>query len=473
MKTPLQELQKALGPNVLTDKDSLFRASFDALKLSFLPEAVIRITEEDQVAKTLLLANKYKIPVTTRGAGSSLTGSAAPVRGGWVIDLTPLNSIKIDPLKRLAFVQTGAITEEIRKAAQFHGLTYPPDPSSKAFCTIGGNIACNAGGLSCVKYGVTRDYVVALEGYLPTGEKVIWGKPLRKYASGYNLRDLWIGSEGTLGVITHAVLRLIPKPETKWTCLAAFVNEKQSLGAALSLLETKVTPSIFEFLDRLSVTGAEKKSGQKLFPDKPGHALLLIELDGLAERILHDKEIILHWAKRHAVAYHEAKTADEAEALWQVRRQCSPAMFEHGDSKLNEDIVIPLDKMYALVDFIEKLSAKTKLKIPTFGHAGDGNLHVNIMYQQSDKQQVKNAELAVDALMHEVVRLGGAITGEHGIGLAKSAFLKLQHSEPEIKAMLAIKHALDPHNILNPGKIFEPFQPWEHEPVSFKLPWDY
>lgn len=467
----LDALKDALGNIVLTDQPSLYKASFDALKLSFLPSALIQPTTPDSIPIVLKLANQFKIPVTTRGAGSSLTGSATPINGGWVLDLSKLDGIKIDDFNRFATVGPGTTTEIIQHFAEARGLFYPPDPSSSSFCSIGGNIACNAGGLRGIKYGVTRDYVVALKGYLPTGEFVSWGRPLKKFASGYNLKDLWIGSEGTLGVITEAVLKLIPKPQSTATFLADFPNEKSALEAAQDLLKRGVLPSIFEFLDRLTVLGAEQSTGS-VFESTPSNVLLLIELDGHPLLVKEDTQTLLIWAKKFATRILQAQSPQDAKALWRIRRECSQAMFQHGNSKLNEDIVVPLNKTVELIEFVHNLAKESNLKIPTFGHVGDGNFHVNIMYNRENPTQRKSAENALASLMQYVVSLGGAISGEHGIGLAKTPFLKLQHTDIEINTMLAVKKALDPNNILNPGKIFTTFHVWDYTPVPSKMPWE-
>jgi len=465
-------LKNAIGDCVLTDKEDCFKASYDGMRLSFMPEAVVKVTEEWQVGETLTLANKFKIPVTVRGTGSTLTGSATPICGGWVIDLSNLTSIEIDPINSMAYVGAGAITGKIQAEAEKMGLFYPPDPASLKFCTIGGNIACNAGGLRCVKYGVTRDYIIALRGYLPTGEAVSWGRPLKKFAAGYNLRDLWIGSEGTLGVVTHAVLKLVKKPSSRWTCLAAFPNEEDALKAAEELLAMRVVPSALEFLDRLTVKGVEKETLEHMFDNLPGRSLLLIEVDGTSADVVDAEDRIMNWVRHRAEGYLFAKTDQEAERLWRIRRQCSKAMFQHGDTKLNEDVVVPITRMHELVHFIQNIAEETHLKIPTFGHAGDGNLHVNIMYHKDNEDEVKRAADTLDRLMEKVVELGGAITGEHGIGLAKSSYLHLQYNEVEINTMLKIKHALDPNGILNPQKIFNNFHPWEYNLIDVVLPWE-
>lgn len=466
-------LKQKLGAIVTDDTQECYRCSYDGMRVSFMPDAVIKVEEASQVGEVLRLANDVGVPVTVRGTGSSLTGSAAPINGGWVIDMSALNSIKIDREESMAHVGAGAVTGKIQEAAEKVGLFYAPDPASLKFCTIGGNIACNAGGLRGAKYGVTRDYIVALSGFLPTGKPVTWGRALRKFAVGYNLRDLWIGSEGTLGVVTSAVLRLIKKPQKRWTCLAVFPSEERALAAAQELrVSYQITPSIMEFLDRLTVEGAEKKTQQKLFDHLPGRSMLLIELDGHPAAVEEDEEKVKTWAAKYAEAFIHGKTDEEIERLWSIRRQCSSAMFQHGTTKLNEDVVVPLRSMVDLVHFIQEISAQMQLKIPTFGHAADGNLHVNIMYNHDDDVQRHRAGEALRAVMERVVQLGGAITGEHGLGLAKSGFLRLQYNKDEIDTMLAIKKALDPNNILNPGKIFTPFVPWEHKLEDVHLPWE-
>ena len=453
--TPTEELSQILGPDtVFTDKDYCFNASFDGSKISVSPSAVIQAQEASQVGEVLKLANKYKVPVTARGAGSSLTGSASATYKGWVIDLTALNSISIDPLSKIATVGTGAVTSDIQNTAKELNLFYPPDPASRDFCTIGGNIACNAGGLRGVKYGVTRDYILALEGYLPTGEFVQLGKPLKKFACGYNLRDLWIGSEGTLGIITQASLKLLPLPKTSWTGVLHFEKDSQAVETALSLLRLPILPCAVEFLDTLT-TGDQ--------------ATLILEFDGPKESISQELEVLKEWTQSNNLASPDTFNEKNSEKIWQYRRDCSASMFKHGKRKLNEDIVVPLDQVQPLLTYIDKLKNDLSLKIPVFGHLGDGNLHVNIMYNEDQKSQ---AAEALNQLMHTVIDLGGAISGEHGIGIAKSPFIKDQIGTTVFDLMKTIKTTLDPNNILNPEKIFTPQQIWDFDPVDAKLPWD-
>lgn len=466
-------LRRALGARVRTDEESLFRASFDGSKLCYFPDAVIAVRAERDIGTTLTLANKHGVPVTVRGGGTSLTGSGSPIRGGWVLDVSALDAVVIHEREGLAEVGAGAKISAIQQAAEAAGWYYPPDPSSKEHSTIGGNVACNAGGMHGAKYGVTRDFVLGLTGYLPTGERVKWGGRFKKFACGYNLRDLWIGSEGTLGVVTSAVLKLVPKPEAKWTLVAAFADEAKALCAVQALIGRRLLPSILEFLDRHSVQCAERATGRSLFPEQRGRPLLLVEIDGAAGEVAAKKQDVLAWAAEHAVASAEARSSEEAERLWEVRRKCSGAMFELGDAKLNEDVVVPLFSQVEFAGFLDELQRSSRLPIATFGHAGDGNFHVNIMYHRDDAAEARRAEKAVQRLMRKVVALGGTITGEHGIGLAKTPFLRLDRSEAEVRAMLAIKHALDPKGIMNPGKIFEVFEVWKHRPIKIRLPWDH
>ncbi|MEO7413336.1 MAG: FAD-linked oxidase C-terminal domain-containing protein [Opitutaceae bacterium] len=469
-----RRLQRSLGASVVhRDDGARHAASFDSSKLPFLPEAVIFPRTNADIAAVLTLANKHGVPVTMRGRGTSLTGSAAPMRGGWVIDMLAWNRISIDVEAGFAQVQAGAKIADIQRAAEAKGWFYPPDPSSKEYCTIGGNIACNAGGMHGGKYGVTRDFVLALKGHLPTGEFVEWGTPTKKFSAGFNLRDLWIGSEGMLGVITEATLKLIPLPAARWTLLAAFKTEPLAIKAALALFRQRVQPAICEFLDRYSVHCAERATGATVFPGQAGRPVLLIELAGSASEVREQSRVVLAWAGEYALASRVARNRGEAEALWAVRRKCSGAMFELGDAKLNEDIVVPMRNYEKFARFLERLRRESKLPIPTFGHLADGNLHVNIMYHKAVPAECRAAERAVRRLMETVVRLGGAISGEHGIGLAKTPFLRLQHSPAQVRAMQAVKQALDPNGILNPGKIFEIFEVWKHQRLDVKLPWDH
>ena len=472
------ELLARLGPaQVLTDDASCFAASFDNTRYSFLPEAVIRPADVPARQAVLRLANERLVPVTVRGRGTGNTGASAPIRGGWVVHLEHWDGIEIDPQSSVAKVGPGAITQSINDAAAPHGLFFPPDPSSVRFCSIGGNIATNAGGLRAAKYGVVRDFVLALEGLLPTGELVTWSRPLRKFVSGYNLRDLWVGSEGTLGIVTQAWLRLVPLPQARRTFLLGFATDEAALEAAAGLMTSRVAPAVFEFLDRQTVEVAQRRNGRPAFApaELAGEAcpaLLLIELDGHPAVLAEDAAKVRAWFAGKALALRETDDPAEAEALWHIRRTCSQAMYLLGNAKLNEDIVVPFRSYVPLIRLARRMRETHGLATPTFGHAADGNFHIHVMYDRDNPDHRRKAETAILEMMREVVAMGGAITGEHGIGISKSPFLRLQHSAAEIAAMVAVKRALDPNGILAPGQIFEPMNVWERTPAKVTLPWD-
>jgi len=469
----LEQLHEQLGDCVETSFEQREDHSYDGLKISCLPDAVIRVTEDSQVGMALKIANEYSIPVTTRGAGSSLTGGATPIQGGWVLDLSGLNNLAVDQKNQVARCGPGVVIADLQAEAAKDGLFYPPDPSSKKFCTIGGNIACNAGGLRCVKYGVTRDYVLALEGYLANGEKVRWGRATRKFATGYNLRDLWVGSEGTLGVVTQATLRLIDLPMFTRTFLGVFESDEVALSSPNELRKLGLRPSILEYLDQWTIDCLQKYVGTEVFPGVDPKPMLLIELDG-SEREVEEHSIVLtQWMKSRALAFRSASTADEAEKIWDVRRQGSSSMKKLASTKLNEDVVVPLDKQVELVQCVDGLREKFGIKIGVFGHCGDGNLHVNLMYDEENAEETTRAVAALKELMSRVIELGGAISGEHGVGLAKTPFVREQFNQAEWSAMLAVKQALDPNNILNPGKIFDVFNPWEQKKIPVTLSWEH
>jgi glycolate oxidase len=472
------ELLARLGPEqVRTDEAACFAASFDNTRYSFLPEAVIRPADVPALQAVLRLANQRLVPVTVRGRGTGNTGASAPIHGGWVVHLEHWDALEIDPVAGVAKVGPGAVTQAINDAAAPHGLFFPPDPSSVRFCSIGGNIATNAGGLRAAKYGVVRDFVLALEGLLPTGELVTWARPLRKFVSGYNLRDLWVGSEGTLGIVTQAWLRLVPLPKARRTFLLGFASDEAALEAAAGLMTSRVAPAVFEFLDRQTVEVAQRRNGRAAFPpDEVGGeacpALLLIELDGHPAVLAEDAAKVRAWFAGKALACRETEDPDEAESLWHIRRTCSQAMYLLGNAKLNEDIVVPFGSYVPLIRLARRMRETHGLATPTFGHAADGNFHIHVMYDRENPEHRRKAEAAILEMMREVVALGGAITGEHGIGISKSPFLRLQHSEAEIAAMQAVKRALDPNGILAPGQIFEPMNVWERTPAKVTLPWD-
>ena len=481
-------LLETLGEEqVSSNQNDRYQASMDNLRYSRLPSVRIRPADEDAVRQVLELANRHHVPVTARGAGSGTTGAATPLEGSWVLDFAGWKAIHIDPVARMAFVQPGVTLAELDAAAARHGLSYPVDPGSRAHATVGGSISTNAGGMRGAKYGVTRDYVLSLEGFLPEGTFVRWGANLKKFSAGYNIRDLWVGAEGTLGIVTGGVLRLIPRPEVQSTCLAVFPNTREALRCSRKILLSGATPSALEFLDSLTVgstfTFWQRKDPETLrqIPDclrrwaskSPAPAVLLIEFDGDQKTVDDALQRLLKIVRQYSTDWATAIDLQTSELLWKVRKACSQAMFELGPRKLNEDVVLPFDSQEALLDYLQQLQTETGLPTPTFGHAADGNFHTHIMYDDTDPDMREAARKAVALLMNKVIELGGAISGEHGIGLAKSPFFALQHSEAEIGAMKAIKRALDPNNILNPGKFWEASEPWNFPREKVTLPWDH
>ena len=472
---------------VFTSKAERYAASMDNLRYSRLPAARIRPADEEAVAAVLRLANQHGVPVTVRGAGSATTGAATPSTDGWVLDFSEWTRLQVDPVARMAFAQPGVTLAALDAAAAASSLAYPPDPGSKGYATVGGSIATNAGGMRGAKYGVTRDYVLALEGFLPTGEFVRWGGAVRKFAAGYNMRDLWIGSEGSLGVITGAVLRLVPRPQAQATCLAVFSSAGAAIAAVQAMLRAGLTPSALEFLDEqtvgctLAFWSRKDPAALAALPDclrqwagRPTPpAVLLIETDGDPGSAARQLDEVRKIAAAGGAGLEAASDPATVELLWKIRRSCSQAMFELGPRKLNEDVVVPLEQQVALLDTVRQLHAETGLPTPTFGHAADGNFHVHIMYDDRDADATARAAAAVGRLMERVVALGGAISGEHGIGLAKSPFFHLQHGPAEAAAMQAVKRALDPRNILNPGKLWERCDPWTFPREQVRLPWDH
>jgi glycolate oxidase len=468
----IKQLCEQLGDCVETSFGQREDYSYDGLKISSLPDAVIQVKEAAQVGTVLKIANQYGIPITTRGAGSSLTGGATPIQGGWVLDLSQLNHFEIDEENQLARCGPGVVVAELQTAAAELNLFYPPDPSSKKFCTLGGNVACNAGGLRCVKYGVTRDYILSLSGYLANGEYVRWGRATRKFATGYNLRDLWVGSEGTLGVVTEITVLLINLPKTTRTFLGVFESDALALSSPHALRKLGLRPSILEYMDRWTIDCLQKYVGTEVFPGIEPHPMLLIEVDGNEHEVQDQSKLLENWLADTALAYRSAVTPEEAEKLWDVRRQGSSSMKKLASTKLNEDVVVPLSRQIELVQSVEELRKKHGIKIGVFGHCGDGNLHVNLMYDEENEEETSRAVLALRELMSQVISLDGAISGEHGVGLAKTPFVREQFNDAEWNVMLEVKKALDPKNILNPGKIFDVFHPWEQKKIPVTLSWE-
>jgi len=456
-KAALDTLADIVGPaHVKTAEKILAEYGTDASRLVSPPDAVAFPGNSRQVSRILTLAAETGFPVIPRGAGSGMTGGAVPVRGGLVMAMTRFDRIlTIDQDNLIARVEPGVITAHLQEAVEEVGLFYPPDPASLKISTIGGNVAECAGGLRAVKYGVTRDYVLGLKVVLPTGEIIHTGVETMKGVAGYDLTRLITGSEGTLAVITAVTLRLIPKPEAKKTMIAFFPDVSSAVQTVSAITRNRIIPTILEFLDRLCIDCVRQEMGLDM-PQGAG-AMLLVEVDGDEGRVARDVETIREVCSQGRAIYFEAATGQEAaDRLWEARRNVSPALFRLKPHKISEDIVVPRSRMPALGAVIEELVSKHGLPVAAFGHAGDGNIHVNIMLDREVPGQAETAAIIVKELFRQVIRMGGTITGEHGIGITKAPYLEMEIPRAGIQLMSRIKSAFDPKGILNPGKIFYP-----------------
>ncbi|KPK27940.1 MAG: glycolate oxidase subunit GlcD [Nitrospira bacterium SG8_3] len=453
--TVIKELESIVGQeNLTTRHDDLTNYSSDATKLEFMPDAVAFPGAAEQISRILLLANREYFPVIPRGAGSGTSGGALAVMGGLVLAMNRFNRIlSIDQDNLIVKTEPGVITAHLQEEVEKLGLFYPPDPASINISTIGGNVAECAGGLRAVKYGVTRDYVLGLEVVLPTGEIMKTGVETAKGVVGYDLTRLIVGSEGTLAVITSVTLRLIPKPATKKTMMAFFHHISSSVQTVSDIIRNKIVPTTLEFMDRLSIDCVRNEMGLPI-PDETA-ALLLIEVDGDEDLTARDAKRVQEICVRSgAILFQAASGKEEAERLWQARRDLSPALLKLRPGKVSQDIVVPRSRLSELIAFLEQLSQKYQLPIPAFGHAGDGNIHVNIMLDKSVPKEVENATAAVKDLFRKVIEMGGTISGEHGIGITKAPYMEMEISGPALELMSRLKKAFDPNGILNPGKIF-------------------
>ena len=427
--------------------------SYDGRVDGAIPDLIVHPASAEDVSRILVLANQYGFPVIPRGAGSGLTGGSVPVNGGVIISFTRMDRIlEIDTENLITVVEPGVITFLLQQEVAKKGLFYPPDPSSYKYSTIGGNVAECAGGPNSLKYGVTRDYILGLEVVLPTGEIMNTGVRTMKGVVGYDLTRLLVGSEGTLGVVTKITLKLIPLPETKATMLALFREVEDAAKTVSAIVAARIVPSTIEFMDKASIRCSEQASPMGL-PEGVG-GLLLIEVDGSQESVLAEAEKI-----KKIVLEHNALRCDltqdlaEADRLWGARRTVSQATYNLNPVKIAEDVVVPRSAIPALIRALEEMGKEYGIPILSFGHAGDGNFHVSMMIQDT-KEDRQKAEEAVEALFAETIRLGGTLSGEHGIGLSKAPYLGMELSGQVMLTMKKIKQLFDPNNILNPGKIF-------------------
>ncbi|MBQ6534708.1 MAG: FAD-binding protein [Opitutales bacterium] len=470
----IAELAKLLekgGVEFSRSQDALFKASLDHTRYSALPAGVAFAASEGDVSKILFACNKLGIPATVRGSGTGCAGGCVPICGGIVLDISRLNFIEIDPVSRIAHAGAGAITADIDAAARKFGLFYAPDPSSHKFSSIGGNIACNAGGLRALKYGTTRENLLALKAVLASGEIISGALALKKYSVGLNLRDILVGSEGTLAVITRAWLRLLPLPESRSAAAAFFPSDEAALRGVEKIMRANLSPSVFEMMDAETCACVRKRNPDLQVPENS--AALLAQFDGEAGSAQAQAKAFADVLADSAVAVSYAVEPEKMEKLWAVRRASSQAMFELGSGKFSQDIVLPYGAVAEFFKFYKALGAREKMATPVFGHVGDGNYHIHFMYDLSDKTARRRAMRAMDEAVAKAVELGGAVSGEHGVGFLKSKYMPLQHTRTELELMRGIKKLFDPHDILNRGKVYGAADISEMEPLSgVRLPWD-
>lgn len=456
-RLPFDQIAEIVGQeNLLNQEEDRFCYGYDASKLKTCPGCVVFPADAEQVAQLLRLANRCQIPVFPRGAGSGMVGGAIPNRDGIVMVLRRLNRIlEIDPDNMLARVEPGVVTAQFQETVLQYGLFYPPDPASIQFSTLGGNAATCAGGPRAVKYGVTRDYVLGLQVVLPTGTIIRTGTKTAKGVVGYDLTRLLVGSEGTLGVITEMTLRLIPAPEAVRTLTALFAHLENAGEAVSSITKHHIIPSTLELMDQSAIRVVENYTPLGLPTD--AEALLLIEVDGRDRFLDEDIRKIAELCRQAgATEVKIASSQAERDQLWQARRAVSPALGQIKPGKINEDVTVPRTQIPALIRFIRSLAEKYALIIVCFGHAGDGNIHTNIMLDRTNRDELQRAERAVEELFRAVLELGGTLSGEHGIGITKSPFIEWEVGPEGLQTMWKIKQALDPLNILNPAKMFVP-----------------
>lgn len=457
----VEKLVELVGANnVSTETTDKITHSYDATQEQYLPDVVVYASSVQEVSQVVKLANQLKIPVIPRGAGSGFTGGTLPTQGGIVLVLSKMDNIlEIDTENLTAEVEPGVVTAELQRQVEKKGLFYPPDPASKEFSTLGGNVAECAGGPRCVKYGVTKDYVLGLEVVTPTGDIIRTGGKTLKNVVGYDLTKLFVGSEGTLGIVTRITLKLIPKPAAKKTMLVQYESIDDAAQSVSAIIGAKIIPTTLEFLDAATIGCIRGKSDIPL-PENC-QAVLIIEVDGDQRVLDAQAEQVLEVIKPfNILGTRIATTDEESEEIWKVRRIVSPSLRQVNPDKFNEDIVVPRSKVPDMIRALESISKQHNVPIVNFGHAGDGNIHVNVMVDLKEEGMEATVAIVMEEIFKAAVNLKGSISGEHGIGTSKAKYMNMELNKETIEYMQRIKTALDPLNVLNPGKIFieEPLQ---------------
>lgn len=451
----IEELRIAIGEKyIYTDPERLEAYNFDGTEPRFLPDLVVEPETTEQISELMKLATRYRIPVIPRGAATGLSGGALAIQGGIILSSLRMNKIlEIDEVNMIASVQPGVINLHLHEAVEAKGLYYPPDPASYETSSIGGNIAEDAGGPHCYKYGTTRDYVLGLKVVLPDGTILSTGVKTRKGVVGYDLTNLIIGSEGTLAIVTEAYMKLIPLPAKIISLLTFFPDTRSLVATLFGITKNRIVPAALEFLDPACVELIRNRIPITIPRDSA--SLLIIDLDGEPGELEKQIEIVGETCLEHgAVDVLIADSSERRKGLWDVRRKLRDLIKEGNKFKRAEDVTVPIGNIPELIIGCKKISQKFDLNNFNFGHLGDGNVHVNLVHVEKNEQIIKKAEKAAEEIFRLVLKMEGTISGEHGIGITKQPFLAMELSERSIQIQKEIKKVFDPFNILNPGKIF-------------------
>ena len=448
-----QRLIEIVGKDHFTDQlEELVPYSYDASINVHRPDGVVWPESTEQVAAIVKLANEYKIPMVPRGAGTSLSGGVIPIQGGIIVDLARMNQIlEVSIENRYARVQAGVVCDDLNRELAKHGFTFPPDPASSTVATIGGNVATNAGGIKGAKYGTTRDYVLGLQVVLPTGEIMHTGSYTMKCVSGYDLARLFVGAEGTLGIITEVTLKINPLPRHAMTTVATYAKLEDAGTAIFQTMTSGVLPSVMEILDKVTLQSINENTDLAL-PE--AEAMILAETDGYTwEEVDAQMDVVLRILKKnHPTMIKTAKDEKDRLNLWKARKSSYATLARVSKSFVLDDVTVPISRIPELLVGIQEMAKRHGLVVATYGHAGDGNLHPQILYDEYDPKQVEKMEKLEVDLFRLAVSLKGTLSGEHGIGLSKANYMTLEHDPVEMALMKKIKRTLDPNNIMNPGK---------------------
>ncbi len=453
--TALDALRRVLKPEqLLTEADERWTYGYDNSRRHALPDAVVFPASHDEVKAIVQICNQYHLPLTARGRGTGTTGATVPTEGGLVLSTERMNRIlKLDAASRYLVVEPGVLNQSVQQEAALAGFFWPPDPTSSAYCTIGGNLAYNSAGPRAVKYGTPRENVFGLRAITGKGEAIRTGVYTTKGVVGYDLTRLLIGSEGTLAIITEATLKLTPLAEAKRTIQLIYRDIESAAEAVSAVMAQAVIPCVLEIMDAQSINMIRNYSTAYL-PEE-AEALLMIEVDGPAEHLAYAVDAIVRAASNNGLLEsHSATTQEEIKALWATRKSLSPALRKLAPKKINEDVVVPVVNIPKLIRRLEKLSKQYDIPIVNFGHAGNGNIHVNLLIDPDNPEQTKNCKACLDAVFTLVLELNGTLSGEHGIGLEKKDFIDREIDATTLQLMRRIKREFDPNGILNPGKMF-------------------